>query len=42
MDWYVRRLGRENAAAFQVLRLEALAHDPCAFAASHDEEPGEA
>ena len=38
MDWYVRRLGREDAAAFQGLRLEALAHDPCAFAASHDEE----
>ena len=38
MDWHVRRLGPEDAAAFQRLRLEALARDPCAFAASHDEE----
>jgi ribosomal protein S18 acetylase RimI-like enzyme len=38
MDWHVRRLGPEDAAAFQALRLEGLAHHPCAFAASHDEE----
>jgi ribosomal protein S18 acetylase RimI-like enzyme len=36
----VRRLGPEDAAAFQALRLEGLATDPCAFAASHDEEVG--
>ena len=41
MDWQVRRLGAEDAAAFQTLRLEALARDPCAFAASHDEEAGQ-
>jgi RimJ/RimL family protein N-acetyltransferase len=40
MDWQVRRLGPDDAAAFQALRLEALASDPCAFAASHDEEAG--
>jgi L-amino acid N-acyltransferase YncA len=34
----VRRLGPDDAAAFQALRLEGLATDPCAFAASHDEE----
>jgi ribosomal protein S18 acetylase RimI-like enzyme len=34
----VRRLGPEDAAAFQALRLEGLAQHRCAFAASHDEE----
>jgi ribosomal protein S18 acetylase RimI-like enzyme len=38
--WQVRRLGPDDAAAFQALRLEGLATDPCAFAASHDEEAG--
>jgi L-amino acid N-acyltransferase YncA len=38
--WEVRRLGPDDAAAFQSLRLEGLATDPCAFAASHDEEAG--
>ena len=38
MDWHVRRLRPEEAAAFQALRLEGLAHHPCAFAASHDEK----
>jgi ribosomal protein S18 acetylase RimI-like enzyme len=37
----VRRLGPDDAAAFQALRLEGLATDPCAFAASHDEEVGQ-
>ena len=41
MDWQVRQLGPDDAAAFQALRLEALATDPCAFAASHDEEAGQ-
>jgi ribosomal protein S18 acetylase RimI-like enzyme len=41
MDWHVRRLGSEDAAAFQALRLEGLAHHPRAFAASHDEETGQ-
>jgi ribosomal protein S18 acetylase RimI-like enzyme len=41
MDWQVRRLDSHDAAAFQTLRLEALATDPCAFAASHDEEAGQ-
>jgi GNAT superfamily N-acetyltransferase len=41
MDGQVRRLGPDDAAAFQALRLEALATDPCAFAASHDEEAGQ-
>jgi ribosomal protein S18 acetylase RimI-like enzyme len=36
----VRRLGADDAAAFQALRLEGLATDPCAFAVSHDEEAG--
>ena len=36
----VRRLGPDDAAAFQALRLEGLATDPCAFAASPDEEAG--
>jgi ribosomal protein S18 acetylase RimI-like enzyme len=36
----VRRLGPDDAAAFQALRLEGLANDPCAFAASHEEEAG--
>jgi ribosomal protein S18 acetylase RimI-like enzyme len=36
----VRRLGPDDAAAFQALRLEGLVADPCAFAASHDEEAG--
>jgi ribosomal protein S18 acetylase RimI-like enzyme len=36
----VRRLGPDDAVAFQALRLEGLATDPCAFAASHDEEAG--
>jgi ribosomal protein S18 acetylase RimI-like enzyme len=39
--WHVRRLGPEDAAAFQALRLEGLARHPCAFAASHDEETGQ-
>ena len=39
--WEVRRLGPDDAAAFQALRLEGLATDPCAFAASHDEEAGQ-
>jgi RimJ/RimL family protein N-acetyltransferase len=39
--WQVRRLGPDDAAAFQALRLEGLATDPCAFAASHDEEVGQ-
>jgi ribosomal protein S18 acetylase RimI-like enzyme len=39
--WQVRRLGPDDAAAFQALRLEGLANDPCAFAASHDEEGGQ-
>jgi ribosomal protein S18 acetylase RimI-like enzyme len=38
--WRVRRLGPEDAAAFQALRLEGLARHPCAFAASPDEEIG--
>lgn len=38
---HVRRLGPVDAAAFQALRLEGLATDPCAFAASHDEEAGQ-
>ena len=37
----MRRLGPDDAAAFQALRLEGLATDPCAFAASHDEEVGQ-
>jgi ribosomal protein S18 acetylase RimI-like enzyme len=37
----VRRLGPADAAGFQALRLEGLATDPCAFAASHDEEIGQ-
>jgi ribosomal protein S18 acetylase RimI-like enzyme len=37
----VRRLGPDDAAVFQALRLEGLATDPCAFAASHDEEVGQ-
>jgi ribosomal protein S18 acetylase RimI-like enzyme len=41
MDWHVRRLGPEDAAVFQALRLEGLAHHPCAFAASHDEDAGQ-
>jgi ribosomal protein S18 acetylase RimI-like enzyme len=41
MDLSVRRLGPENAAAFQALRLEGLMRHPCDFAASHDEEVGE-
>ena len=41
MDWRVRRLGPEDAAAFRALRLEGLAAHPCAFAASHDEEAGQ-
>lgn len=41
MDWHVRRLGPEDAAAFRALRLEGLAHHPCAFAASRDEEAGQ-
>jgi ribosomal protein S18 acetylase RimI-like enzyme len=40
-DWHVRRLGPDDAAAFQTLRLEGLATDPCAFAASRDEEAGQ-
>jgi ribosomal protein S18 acetylase RimI-like enzyme len=39
--WEVRRLGPSDAAAFQALRLEGLAKDPCAFAPSHDEEAGQ-
>jgi ribosomal protein S18 acetylase RimI-like enzyme len=39
--WHVRRLGPDDAAAFQALRLEGLATDPCAFAASHEEEAGD-
>jgi ribosomal protein S18 acetylase RimI-like enzyme len=39
--WQVRRLGPDDAAAFQALRLEGLSTDPCAFAASHDEESGQ-
>ena len=38
--WEVRRLGPDDAAAFQALRLEGLATDPCAFAASSEEEAG--
>jgi ribosomal protein S18 acetylase RimI-like enzyme len=40
MNWHVRRLGPDDAAAFQALRLEGLAGHPCAFAASADEEAG--
>lgn len=40
MELQVRRLGPDDAAAFQALRLEGLARHPCAFAASHDEEAG--
>ena len=40
MDLDVRRLGPEDAAAFQALRLDGLARHPCAFAASHEEEIG--
>jgi ribosomal protein S18 acetylase RimI-like enzyme len=36
----VRLLSAADAAAFQAARLEALALDPCAFAASLDEETG--
>ena len=36
----MRRLGPDDAPAFQALRLEGLATDPWAFAASHDEEAG--
>jgi ribosomal protein S18 acetylase RimI-like enzyme len=39
--WHVRRLGPDDAAAFQALRLEGLATDPCAFAASYEEEAGD-
>jgi ribosomal protein S18 acetylase RimI-like enzyme len=35
--WEVRRLGPNDAAAFQALRLKGLATDPCAFAASSEE-----
>ena len=38
--WQVRRLGPDDAPAFQALRLEGLATAPWAFAASHDEEAG--
>jgi ribosomal protein S18 acetylase RimI-like enzyme len=38
--WEVRRLGPNDATAFQALRLEGLATDPCAFAASSEEETG--
>jgi GNAT superfamily N-acetyltransferase len=41
MDWHVRLLGPDDAAAFQALRLEALARDPCAFAATPEEESGQ-
>jgi ribosomal protein S18 acetylase RimI-like enzyme len=41
MDLPVRRLGPDDAAAFQALRLEGLTRHPCAFAASHDEEAGQ-
>ena len=41
MDLSVRRLGPEDAAAFQTLRLEGLMRHPWAFAASHDEEVGQ-
>ncbi len=37
----VRRLGPDDVAAFQALRLEALTADPCVFAASPDEEVGQ-
>jgi ribosomal protein S18 acetylase RimI-like enzyme len=37
----VRRLGPDDAAAFQALRLEGLERHPCAFTASHDEEAGQ-
>jgi ribosomal protein S18 acetylase RimI-like enzyme len=40
-DWHVRRLGPDDAAAFQALRLEGLARDPCAFAATPEEESGQ-
>jgi ribosomal protein S18 acetylase RimI-like enzyme len=40
MGFQVRRLGPDDAAAFQALRLEGLATDPCAFAASPEEEVG--
>ena len=40
MDWHVRRLGPDDAAAFQALRLEGLARHPCAFAATPEEESG--
>ena len=34
----IRRLGSEDAAAFQALRLEGLARHPEAFAASYEAE----
>jgi hypothetical protein len=40
-DWHLRRLGADDAAAFQALRLEALAAHPCAFAATREEEAGQ-
>ena len=41
MKFHVNLLGPERAGAFQALRLEALEHHPCAFAAAHDEELGQ-
>jgi ribosomal protein S18 acetylase RimI-like enzyme len=41
MNFHVRILGPEDAAAFRGLRLEALERHPCAFAAAHDEESGQ-
>ena len=41
MDWHIKPLGPEDAAAFQALRLEGLVRHPCAFAATPEEESGQ-
>lgn len=41
MGWHVRRLGPQDTAPFQALRLEGLAAHPCAFAATPEEESGQ-
>jgi ribosomal protein S18 acetylase RimI-like enzyme len=41
MTTLIRRLGPDDAAAFQALRLQGLLECPTAFASSHEEEAGE-